>query len=79
MRAPVLYGEQVEKLRGCIAAAKKKIGQTKQSLSKNDRDLQQLNLNSIFNKLVFNKLKEVEGELGKLQMAAAHLKHRRFS
>lgn len=59
IRAPSLYGEQVEKLRGYITVAKKKIGQTKQSLSKNDRDLQQLNFNSIFNKLVFNKLKSV--------------------
>jgi hypothetical protein len=78
LQSPALYGQQIEKLRGCIATAKKKIAASKQSLLKNDKDLQQLNFNSLYNKLIFNKLKSVESELAKLQAAASHIKHRRY-
>lgn len=78
LQSPALYGQQIEKLRGCIAAAKKKIVASKQSLLKNDKDLQQLNFNSLYNKLIFNKLKAVESEVANLQAAASHLKHQRY-
>lgn len=65
-------------MRSNITAAKKKITSTKQYLLKNEKTIEQLNYNSMFNKMIYNRLKSVETEVSKFQLASSYLKSKRY-
>ena len=78
LSSPKLYGVELEYLRSNITTAKKKVSQTKQYLQKNEKNIEQLNFNSVFNKLIYNRLKAVETEVSRFQLASSYLKSKRF-
>lgn len=47
-------------------------------MQKNEKNIEQLNYNSVFNKLIYNRLKAVETEVSKFQLASSYLKSKRY-
>lgn len=75
LEVPKKFGFQLEKLKHGMAKVKKKVKETKGLLLATQKDIQQIHLNCIFNKLIYKRLKEVELKLGQYEAAALALKN----
>ena len=54
---------------------KKKVKETKSLLLQTQKDIQQIHLNCVFNKLVYKRLKEIELKLNQYETASLALKN----
>lgn len=63
LKIPQEYGQQLEGLKQNMANVKRKVKETKALLLQTQKDIQQIHLNCVFNKLVYKRLKEVELKL----------------
>ena len=66
---------QLERLKHGTAKVKKKVKETKGLLIATQKDIQQIHLNCMLNKLVYKRLKEVELKLQQYETAALALKN----
>lgn len=72
---PEAFGMQLERLKHGTARVKKKVKETKGLLLATQKDIQQIHLNCMLNKLVYKRLKEVELKLQQYETAALALKN----
>jgi hypothetical protein len=72
---PQEYGQQLEGLKQNMANVKRKVKETKALLLQTQKDIQQIHLNCVFNKLVYRRLKEVELKLNQYETASLALKN----
>ena len=58
-----------------MANVKRKVKETKALLLQTQKDIKQIHLNCVFNKLVYRRLKEVELKISQYETAALALKN----
>lgn len=75
MELPNQFGVQLEKLKHGMAKVKKKVKETKGLLLATQKDIQQIHLNCMFNKMIYKSLKEIELKLAQYETAALALKN----
>ena len=75
LEIPKEYGQQLEGLKQNMANVKRKVKETKSLLLQTQKDIQQIHLNCVLNKLVYRRLKEIELKLGQYETASLALKN----
>lgn len=61
-----------------MSLVKKKVKETKSLLQNTQKDIQQIYLNCLFNKLIYRKLKEIEQKIHQYEAASLALKNNNF-